>query len=68
MMTNTPKEKLFEFRGKTRKWWQKRGDSQGSKADTQRERHINILQKRYGYTEEKALSELNTHYSKTRFG
>ncbi|HLF88480.1 MAG TPA: hypothetical protein VI451_06020 [Anaerolineales bacterium] len=30
----------------------------------EREQFVEILQKRYGYTKEKATSELNTHYSK----
>ena len=30
----------------------------------EREEFVEILQKRYGYTKEKATSELNTHYAK----
>jgi hypothetical protein len=32
------------------------------------ERSISILQKRFGYTREKAKSELSKHYSKARLG
>lgn len=49
---------------KIRKWLKKRSDDQLTKADSKRERYIRILQKRYGYTQEKAISELDEHYPK----
>lgn len=69
MRKDTSKEKLLGFRSINRKWWKVRSDDQGNnKANTKRERYIGILQKRYGYTKEKARSELDTNYSKIRFG
>jgi uncharacterized protein YjbJ (UPF0337 family) len=51
---------------KIRKWWKKRSDNQISKANSEREQSIGLLQKRYGYTKEKATSELDEHYPKAR--
>ena len=51
---------------KFRKWWKKRSDNQITKANSKREQYIGILQKRYGYTKEKATSELDEHYPKAR--
>lgn len=34
----------------------------------EREQNIEILQRRYGYSKEKAESELDTHYSNTILG
>ena len=51
---------------KFRKWRKKRRDNQISKANSKREQSIGILQKRYGYTKEKATSELDEHYPKAR--
>jgi uncharacterized protein YjbJ (UPF0337 family) len=59
--------KWKELRGKIRKWQDKRSDDQLIQVNSKREQFIGILQKRYGYTQEKAVSELNRHYSKTRF-
>jgi hypothetical protein len=38
------------------------------KANSVRERSIRILQNRYGYTKNQAISELDKHYSKTWLG
>jgi uncharacterized protein YjbJ (UPF0337 family) len=51
---------------KIREWWKKRGDDQLTKTDSKREESIGILQKRYGYSKEKATSELDEHYPKAR--
>ena len=51
---------------KFRKWQKKRSDDQITKANSKREQSIGILQKRYGYTREKAASELDEHYPKAR--
>ena len=51
---------------KIRKWWKKRRDNQITKANSKREQSIGILRKRYGYTKEKAASELDEHYPKAR--
>ena len=49
-----------------RRWRKKRKDNQITKANIKRELFINILQKRYGYTKEKASFELDEHYPKAR--
>jgi len=51
---------------KFRKWRKKRKDKQIIKANSKREQSIGILRKRYGYTKEKAASELDEHYPKAR--
>jgi len=66
MTNNAIEEKLKRLSGKIRKWWKKRSDDQLTKANSKRELFIGILQKRYGYTKEKAASELDRHYSKAR--
>lgn len=57
-----------EFRRKVLSWRNKRRNDQLIKVNSVRERSISILQKRYGYTREKATDELNTHYSGTWLG
>ena len=49
-----------------RKWRKKRKDNQITKANSKRELFISILQRRYGYTKEKAASELDENYPKAR--
>jgi hypothetical protein len=51
---------------KFRKWRKNRRDNQITKANSKREQSIGILRKRYGYTKEKATSELDEHYPKAR--
>ena len=60
--------KWDEFRRKVLTWRQKRRNDQLFKVNSKNERSISILQKRYGYTREKAMDELNTHYSGTWLG
>jgi hypothetical protein len=56
------------------KWFQfhqrilRQRSDQSARIDHARERSISILQKRYGYDREKAISELDRHYSKARLG
>ena len=57
-----------EFRQKIINWWNKRRNDQLARVERAQERSISILQKRYGYTREKAKSELSKHYSKARLG
>jgi hypothetical protein len=52
------------WRIKIREWWKKRGDDRLVKYNSEREESIRLLQKRYGYTKEKATSELDEHYPK----
>ena len=54
--------KWDEFRQKIINWRKKRRDDQLIKVNSVNERSITILQKRYGYTREKAIDELNKHY------
>ena len=49
-----------------RNWWKKRSNNQLIRDNSIREQSIGILQKRYGYTKEKASSELDEHYPKAR--
>lgn len=56
--------KWFQFRQRILRH---RSD-QATKVDHARERSISILQKRYGYDREKAISELDRHYSKAYIG
>jgi len=56
--------KWFQFRQRILRH---RSD-QNAKVDHARERSISILQKRYGYDREKAITELDRHYSKARLG
>lgn len=55
------------FYGNIQKWFAQRHQAQRIEASDKHELSIKILQKRYGYTKEKADSELNRHYSKVRF-
>ena len=66
-MNDTTPKRSNEFLGKIRRWLNKRGEDRQIKAKSQQERYIAFLQKSYGYTKEKAASELNKHYSKARF-
>jgi hypothetical protein len=58
----------FQFRQKILDWWNEQRNDQLTKADRARDRSISILQKRYGYTREKAASDLDRYYSKARLG
>jgi hypothetical protein len=51
---------------KFRKWRKMRRDNQITRANNKREHYIGILRKRYGYTKEKAATELDEHYPKAR--
>ena len=53
--------------GQIRSWWDKNKADQAAQLAHQRAQKIEILQKRYGYTLEKATSELDKHYSKVSF-
>ncbi len=68
-MINTVIElRWSEFRQKVLTWWDQRQSNQLGKVNNMRERSIRILQQRYGYTKEKATSELDKHYSKAWLG
>ena len=56
------------FRQKIINWRKKRRVDQLIKVNSVYERSIRILQQRYGYTREKATSELIKHYSKAWLG
>jgi uncharacterized protein YjbJ (UPF0337 family) len=66
MISDVVKTKSKKLPGKFRIWWKKRSDDRLIKANNKREQSIGILQKRYGYTKEKATSELDEHYPKAR--
>jgi hypothetical protein len=68
-MTSTPnKLKWDEFYRNVIYSWNKHRNAQVTKVDLARERSISILQKRYGYIREEAISQLNKHYSKAWLG
>ena len=46
----------------------KRSDNQLSRDSIKREQFVRILQKRYGYTKEKAEAEMSVHYSEIILG
>jgi hypothetical protein len=60
--------KWVEFRRNLLNWWNKGRHDQFIKVNSVRERSISILQKRYGYTREKATSELDEHYPEAWLG
>jgi uncharacterized protein YjbJ (UPF0337 family) len=66
MTSDVIKTKSKKLPSKFRIWWKKRSDGRLIKANNKREQSIGILQKRYGYTKEKATSELDEHYPKAR--
>lgn len=61
-------KKWFQFRQKILNWQNKQRDDQLVRIDHARERSISILQKRYGFTREKAAFVLDKYYSKARLG
>ena len=68
MMSAVDKSKWDEFYRNVFHLWNKRRSEQVTKADGAYERSISILQKRYGYTREEAISQLDKHYSKAWLG
>jgi hypothetical protein len=55
------------FFGNVQKWVAQHRQAQHTEADNKHEQYVSILQKRYGYTREKAAYELKRRYSKVRF-
>lgn len=55
------------FYGSIGKWIAQRRQSQLIETGNEHEQYVSILQKRYGYTREKAVCELEKRYSKVRF-
>lgn len=53
---------------KIRTWREQRNTYRLEKINREREQFIETLQKRYGYTKEKAIYELHKNYSKVRHG
>lgn len=47
-------------------WWNNRRSGQLIQVNSVRERSLNLLQKRYGYTREEAASALDKHYPRAR--
>ena len=64
MINDFVETKSKKLPNKFRKWWKKRSDDRPVKDNSKRVKSIEILQKRYGYTKEKATSELDEHYRK----
>lgn len=68
MIIATIELKWNEFRQNILNRRNKRRNDQLNRVNSVRERSIKLLQQRYGYTKEKATSELKKHYSKTWLG
>ncbi len=64
MKNNLIAGKWNEIRSKIDQWRATPNPADPPRDDKDREKMIAILQKQYGYTQEKAESELNKHYSK----
>jgi ABC-type phosphate transport system auxiliary subunit len=68
MKTDVVELKWFQFGQKIMNLRNKHIHDQLTRLYHEQERSVIILQKRYGYTREQAVSELNKHYSKARLG
>jgi hypothetical protein len=68
MMSAVNKSKWAEFYRNVFYGWNKRRSEQATQVDGAYERSISILKKRYGYTREEAISQLDKHYSKAWLG
>jgi hypothetical protein len=55
------------FNGNIHKWVAQRRQAQFIKTSNKHEQYVSILQKRYGYSKEKATRELVSRYSNVRF-
>jgi len=64
LINNVINEKWNALGGKIHIWQGQRNHYRLEMINRQREQFIETLQKRYGYTKEKATSELQEHYSK----
>jgi len=60
--------KWFQFSQRIFNWQNRHRSNQSARVDLARERSIIILQKRYGFDRDKAILELERHYSKARLG
>jgi hypothetical protein len=58
----------IEFRRNVFNWWNRRRNDQLIQVNSVRERSISILQKRYGYSREEAIYQLDKNYSKAWLG
>jgi hypothetical protein len=67
-MTAFIKLKWNEFRQKLLNGRNSRRNDQLIQVKSVRERSISILQKRYGYSREEAIYQLDKNYSKARLG
>ena len=66
-MKNTGIEsKWGGFRQNILNWWNHRRSGQLIQGNSVRERSLSLLQKRYGYTREEAVSALDKHYPQAR--
>ena len=68
MTINVIEGKWKNFFGEIRTRLDKRSDNQLSRDSIKREEFVGIIQQRYGYTKEKAETEMNVHYSEIILG
>ena len=66
MIDDTIKENWNAYLRKIRKSWNRRSANQLIMVNKRHERYKGILRKRYGYSEEKATSELSNNYAKVK--
>ncbi len=53
-----------EFRGQLKEWWGELTEDDINRVDGSQERLVGILQQKYGYAKDRALSELSRHIDK----
>jgi hypothetical protein len=58
--------KWFQFSQRISNWQNRHRTAESARNDLARERSISILQNRYGFDRDKAISELDGRYSKAR--
>ena len=63
METNLILVKWKEFSGMIQKWQERRRESKLKKLEIKNALFIKLLQKRYGFSKDKATLEMNKHYS-----
>ena len=68
MNKDLSKNKWDEFRWKVLNWRNKHRNVQFIKVNSLRERSIGTLQRRYGYTREQAIYQLDKHYPRAWLG
>lgn len=53
-----------EIRGQLKEWWGELNEDDISRVDGSQERLVGILQQKYGYAKDRALSEISSYLDK----